>query len=76
MYQLRLKLARWLLPENVDIVFKPRGYTTPRAPESSGHVVEADGPDPKWKPNQTGGVIMQEPDLVRAERELNDLPPR
>lgn len=37
-----------------------------------GRVVEADGPAPRWKPEQHGSVIMQEPDLVRAERERDE----
>lgn len=42
------------------------------APVASGRVVEADDTVPAWRPDQHGSVIMQEPDLVRAERERNE----
>lgn len=78
MNQLRLKLAiillklAWKLDEYAVRGFRMAANATPDSPASLGKVVNADGPDPTWKPEQRGSVIVQEPDIVRAERELND----
>lgn len=77
MSQLRLRLARffwrigdWFQPHH-DVPGEPV-YTSTGTIYNTGKVVDADGPDPQWKPEQHGSVIMQEPDLVRAERERDE----
>lgn len=72
--KLRLRLAQWLAGSRYLIVdVSPElGSPVPVEPKPLGKVVEADGPDPQWKPEQHGSVIMQEPDLVRVERERDE----